>query len=409
MHIEVIAIGNEILSGVTVNTNATFISQELFKAGFGVHRHLVLADDEVELKAGLKESIERSSLVITTGGLGPTCDDVTRQFVAELAESKFVFSEEVALDLRRRYGNRLISLEDQATVPEKAQVLLNTVGTAPTLILKVKKALLIVMPGVPNEMEPMMRDQVIPFLLRTFPVKQRIYREVFSLVHLPESAVDPLLRQLVIKDPELKVGIYPSQGTLMVHLGIAAPSEAAAKCRLANPREELTKAFGANMFNSKHGLIEEAVHERLLAMGKTLCIAESCTGGALQARIVSQAGASEYFLGGVVAYSDALKERILGVPKSVLQTKGAVSGEVVGEMVKGVLAITGADYGVAVSGIAGPAGGTPEKPVGTVWGAVGKKDGEIKTFQFPAGSSRKAIIARSVTRLLGELFFFLKN
>jgi nicotinamide-nucleotide amidase len=390
--IEIIAIANEVLCGMTVNTNAAFISEQLSLAGWTISRHTTLPDDPAALEEGLKEALERSSLVITTGGLGPTCDDLTRDVFAKLFDSPLRFDETVAAHLKKRFGNQLISLEDQATIPAKAQPLLNDVGTAPGLVFPH----LIALPGVPQEMRHMFLHKVLPYLKEHFPIPPDRHRETIHLCLLPESAIDPLLREIQADNPEVSIGIYPSYGTVTVFFSGAKKEQVA----LASQR--LQKAFATHIFPT--GKIEEAIHETLIQRKKTLALAESCTGGLIASHLTALPGASAYFLGSLVVYSNSLKERLLGVSPETLRQHGSVSPEVASEMLQGLFKATGADYGIAVSGIAGPTGGTPEKPVGTIWAAIGERGKPPHIGTFQARGSRETIILSTTRRLLGHLW-----
>lgn len=398
MYAEVVAIGDEVLRGSIVNSNAAFISRALLGIGWSVNRHTALSDHSEELKINLQEALERSSIVIATGGLGPTFDDVTRQAAAALFSSDFHYDEEVASDLSRRFGPNLTSLKDQATLPVKAKVLLNRVGTAPGLVFHQDKQTLILMPGVPLEMQAMCEEQVIPFLLETFPNQGKFYQEVVSICLLPESSIDPLLRELKATDPHVQIGIYPSHGLLSVSF-TADKQE-----RIAPLKERLVAQFKTYVYPSVSGKIEEAVHAECKKRKKTLAFAESCTGGMIAEKITTLPGASDFFLGSLVAYSNQLKTSLLSVSEDTLKKYGAVSKETVKEMLEGLFKVTHADFGIAVSGIAGPAGGSPEKPIGTIWAAIGEKGRDPDIFTFRAKGNRQAIILYTTQYLLAALW-----
>lgn len=403
MEIEIIAIGNEILSGCTINSNAAYISQELLKEGYTVTRHTVLPDDASILKKGLQEAIQRNTLVITTGGLGPTCDDISRKIAAELFDSDFHFDKTIANELKERYGKDFPTIDDQATVPTKAIVLRNLFGTAPGFIFHTETATLIMLPGVPLEMKAMFSESVKPYLKTAFKQDLKQYIEYLNFFNMFESTIDPFLLQLKTDYPEINYGIYPSHGLVGVHLSVSDESETAAQKRLSPVYQFLAKKFSDFLFNAPSGRIEEAVQNRFIEQRITLSVAESCTGGSVAARLTSIPGSSQYFLGSIVAYSNRLKTDLLGVSSKLLEEKGAVNEEVVTALLKGVLEKTGSDYGAAVSGIAGPTGGTPEKPVGTVWCAVGKKGSLPFIWKLQAYGNRDMIITRSVNALLAQL------
>lgn len=402
MKIEVLSIGNEILSGIIINSNAAYISQILFQEGFSVSRHTVLPDDPHILRQGIEDALSRTDLLLTTGGLGPTCDDITRKVVADIFQSDFHYDAEIAADLTRRYGN-FPTIPDQATVPSKATILKNKLGTAPGLVFKAEKSTLIMMPGVPPEMKEMLNDEVLPYIKRTFQLKKRPYFKRLNFFGLPEAAIDPLLRKLKEQYPLVDFGIYPSLGIVNVQITTISTDETSAMNQLDSCYHAIANEFAANLFLSSTGRIEEAVHDRFIKNKWTLSIAESCTGGSLAAHLIQLPGASQYFLGSIVAYSNELKTEFLDVSENLIMEKGAVSKEVVAEMLQGLFKRTKCDFGIAVTGIAGPTGGTPEKPIGTVWGAVGHRGDDPHVWKLHVRGPREMIIEWSVNALLANL------
>ena len=396
MKIEIVTIGTEVVRGFTVNTNVAYISQELLKAGFVVSRHTTLPDEATALREGLQDALERSDLVITTGGLGPTQDDITRNIAAKLFDSDFHYDEEVAEDLKRRFSEKLPTLKDQATVPSKAEVMKNPVGTAPGFIIKN----LIMLPGVPNEMKSMFTKQVLPYINSHFPSEKPAHCKVLNLVKVFEFQVDPFLRELNQKYPDVEFGIYPALGLLSIRLSTDKTLE--------KPYQELVQKYAPYMYESPSGKIEEAIQLLFIKNGWTLSVAESCTGGSIAAQLTRIPGASDYFLGSLVVYSNELKTQLLNVPADLIKEKGAVSEECVNAMVSGLLQTTVSDFGIAVSGIAGPAGGTPERPVGTIWAAIVKKGNTIRSWKMQLKGNRDTIIDYSVNAVLGELLRYAK-
>lgn len=398
MIIELISIGDELLKGAIVNTNAAFISRHLRLAGHPVARHTVLPDEHKALSAGLSEALQRADLIIATGGLGPTLDDRTREIAAELFHSDFHFDQAIADDIKRRFAKVSVQAENQATVPSKAKPLLNRIGTAPGLVFSEGGKTLILMPGVPKEMEPMFLDQVLPLVLAQFLLKEKkeSAQLFFCLVH--ESLIDPHLRALSGCHPAVEAGIYPAHGTLSVSL--LSPD----KKQLEAFQKELVSQFGNYCYISKNGKIEEALQDWFVKHKKTLAFAESCTGGMLASTVTSVPGASAYFLGSFVVYSNAMKEQVLGVSKKTLESFGAVSEEAVREMLEGVFQKSRVDFAIAVSGIAGPSGGTEQKPVGTVCAAVGERGKSPDVGTFQAYGSRQTITLSTTYKLLGALW-----
>ncbi|MFT4553069.1 MAG: nicotinamide-nucleotide amidase [Chlamydiales bacterium] len=410
MEVEIIAIGNEILEGTVVNSNAAFISKQLALVGFTIKQHLVLPDDEGALNAGLANALQRNVLVIATGGLGPTTDDITRKVAADLFESDWSFHEGIAAVLKDRYGDKLTSLEDQATVPSKAKVLANSVGTAPGLIFSSEeKSTLILLPGVPVEMKAMLVNAVIPYLQETFFLEERVFTESIHFCMLTESAIDQELRRIMKSFSEVSYGSYPSQGIVSIKFSTVAKTKAEAQLLLSGPKDALLENFSEHSFEAAEGKIEEAIHQLFIENNLTLALAESCTGGAVAARLTSLGGSSKYFLGSIVSYCNELKAKILNVSLDTLENYGAVSEETAGEMLQGVLEMTLADFGVAVTGVAGPQGGSSEKPVGTICIALGKKGGGTpQIFTLTLHGNREAIITRSVNIILSRLWMMVK-
>ncbi|MCX6990662.1 MAG: CinA family nicotinamide mononucleotide deamidase-related protein [Chlamydiae bacterium] len=398
MRIEVIAIAEEILKGMIINTNSSYISATLSRLGWSSSRHTVLPDEKEALTEGLKEALARSDLVITTGGLGPTLDDITRHVAAELFSSDFTFNKEIAEDLAKRYGKDLPSLADQATVPTKAHILKNAVGTAPGFVFTDKGKTLVLMPGVPPEMQPMLDQEVIPYLKKNFSNNLKPLVETIHFCLINENMLDPLLRQLKNDYPSMEFGIYPGYGVLTVTLKSGNTID------LKAARDRIVSEFPTHQFTGSSGKIEEALSTLLKEQKKTLSFAESCTGGLMAHKITSLPGASDFFLGSLVTYSNQMKEQVLKVAKTTLESCGAVSKETVEEMLHGLLEVSQADYGIAVSGIAGPSGGTQDKPVGTVWAAIGERGKKPDLFRLDIRGSRQTIILISSIKLLASLY-----
>ena len=399
MTIELLSIGDELLSGQTINTNAATLARALQKEGFTIDRTAVLPDEEKRLKAGIQEALDRASIVITTGGLGPTGDDLTRDVVAEIFDAPLIKDEAVAKDLIVRFGKDLPTLEDQARIPIDADVIPNPLGTAPGFIMQGK---IIVLPGVPSQMEAMI--PAVIDLLKKMTLKRRFVKPLY-LSLLSEQAVDPFLRALEKKHPHTQIGICPGYGILSVYVQGEGEKE------LLSIREEIASQFKTHVYSKEEKEIAAALHAWMIAHKKTVALAESCTGGHFAARLTELPGASDYFLGSVVSYSNEVKEKSLAVSKGTLKTHGAVSEETALEMAAGAHALTGADYVFTATGIAGPSGGTKEKPVGTVWSAIRTPE---KTFsgKIPIKGSiktRSLIVEYTVTYLIASLYRYLTH
>jgi nicotinamide-nucleotide amidase len=398
MAIEIVSIGDELLKGRIINTNAAFLCKHLQLQGYGVSRQITLPDEAGALFAGLKDVFTRSDLIISTGGLGPTLDDRTREIAAEMFACDFRFDQALADELKMRYGDRYCAVEDQARVPSKATLLSNRVGSAPGLVFSEGGKTWILLPGVPKEMEPMFLEQVLPFLEKKRPAQEKkaTVQLYFCLIY--ESLLDPHLRELVERYPAVEVGIYPAYGTLSVSLLSADTGQ------LAGFQEQLRQRFGNYMYSAPSGKIEEALLTWCVEHKKKVAFAESCTGGMMASCVTSVSGASAYFLGSFVVYSSEMKEEILGVSEQTLLSKGAVSEEVVREMLEGVFRRSKADYAIAVSGIAGPSGGSKERPIGTIWAALGERGKSPDVGRFMGYGSRETILSMATHSLLGALW-----
>lgn len=357
MDVEIVSIGDEVLRGLTVNSNAAYLSRELTERGYTIRRHIILADEIEAIRAGLKESMQRSAFVIATGGLGPTIDDLTREAAAPLFHEK-------PLELK------------------------NTLGSAPGTFGNG----LILLPGVPREMEKMFIDEALPLLEERYPLEKRYFIRRATLCLLRELEVDPFLRKL--QAPGLEIGIYPSYGSLQIVF------------RSLHPVDDCVRKIKEQFptFFIGEGKVEEAVHRELIARAKTLCLAESCTGGAIAARLAAIPDASLFFSGSIVAYSNGWKEHFLGVRHDTLSRYGAVSKETVEEMIRGLFEETECDYAIAVSGTLGPKGGTPKKPIGTVFIAIAKRGEGIDVGRLSAPQDRKGGIEFAVQMAFGALW-----
>ncbi len=403
MKVEVLAIGSEILIGATVNTNASFLSHELADRGYHVLKHTVLPDNPEMLHQSLPDILRTCDILIVTGGLGPTCDDLTRDIFTKFFGKALIYSDEVAKDLEKRFGKTLATLQDQSMVPEKAVFFCNPIGTAPAIVFKEKNKVVVLLPGVPQEMKALFSQSVGPYLEKHFPPEEKSYRSSFHLALLYESKLDPFLRRLHEDFPKIDIGIYPYYGTLTVRISSSDLQS------FSKATDIFTNEYRHFIFSQTSPRLAEALQERMIAKGKTLSLAESFTGGLVAASLTSVPGSSKYFLGSVVSYANSLKENILHVSEQSLKEKGAVSKEVVEEMLKGVFEETGSDYGIALSGIAGPDGGSENKPVGTVWIAIGERGKEPFTAKWQLKGNREAVITTGTFLAIGHLWRFVAH
>ena len=399
MNVTIINIGDELLIGQVVNTNASTMSHLLTEAGMAVTRTVVVGDNYKDIWVTVDEALRESDAVLVTGGLGPTKDDITKKLLCEYFDSELVESEVALANVKRIFDSRGYELTPvnraQALVPKCCEVLNNDLGTAPCMWFNTDGKVLVSLPGVPFEMEWLMRNRVIPKLQDTFKTDIIITKNIL-VQGIGESFLSDLIEPWELSLPEnIKLAYLPVAG--MVKLRLTAQG---AKGDL--PLQGLYDLAGQYIVGEDCETLDELVHKTLIDRGKTLATAESCTGGNIARLLTAQAGASAYFKGGVIAYSNEVKESALGVKHETLAAHGAVSEETVREMVEGVRQRLAADYAIATTGIAGPGGGTPEKPVGTVWVAVCSKDKTV-TQLMHYGDRRQQTIDRTTSQAYSML------
>jgi nicotinamide-nucleotide amidase len=399
-----IAIGSELLSADRLDTNSQEIQRILLDAGIRVGRCSVVDDDVRQIAVEVKAAVESAELVICTGGLGPTTDDVTREAVAEAAGVPLVEDPKALADIEaffRTRGRRIAaSNRRQALVPEGGEVLSNPLGTAPGFVKSVEGKPVFCLPGVPAEMRALMREAVVPRLVAAAGSLQvEIAQARVHIAGITESSVNDQIQE-ILSAPELRVGITAHQSIITIEL--SAEGEGAAD-RVEGVKQKLYAIFGDRIFSEgATDKVEDVVGRLLIEQGITLALAESCTGGLVGHLMTDVAGISSVFLEGVVAYSVEAKMRTLKVPEDVIQKHGQVSREVAGAMAQGVAERAGARAGIGITGIAGPGGGTPEKPVGTVHMAV-FLDGKIRDKKYVLGGDRDMIKMRSARLALDLL------
>ena len=387
-----------------MDTNSRFIARELTSVGVEVAETRSVADREEAIRTAAEEGLSRGDLVVVTGGLGPTKDDVTKRVLAGCFGMRLVESGEVLAHLERLIANGGMRMNagnrGQALVPEGCRVLMNQRGTAPGMWFERDGKVLVSLPGVPFEMEELMRSEVVPELRRRFPGLLLEYR-VLKVYNIPESELALRLEAWEERLPEgLSLAYLPSPGVVKLRLTARGVSAALLEEWFEGLRKELA---GLRVVEGEETSLEQRLAELLLERGATVATAESCTGGNVAALLTSVPGASGYFKGSVVAYANEVKAGVLGVSREDLEAFGAVSEPVVRQMAAGVRRLLDVDYAVATSGVAGPTGGTPEKPVGTVWIAVASPEGVVaKRFVFSftrAGNVAKASL-KAVEMLL---------
>jgi len=370
MKAEIIAIGSELLTPFRLDTNSLYLTEQLERLGIPVTRKTIVGDDSSDLKEAFRDALARAELVIGIGGLGPTEDDRTREAVAELLQRKLVRNEDAVRMMEQRFRQRGRKMPEvnlrQAMVPEGADWLPNNEGTAPGLWLATEQGRTVVLlPGPPKELRPMFEEHCLPRLRARAP-KHAFAHKVLKTVGLAESELEervaPIYRQYT--NPETTILAAPGQ--VEIHLRATGSDTAEALRRAEELAERLEQALGDYVFTRGPETLEQVVGLYLMMRGATLAVAESCTGGLVAERLTNVPGSSHYFVGGVVCYSEKLKAKLVGVSPALMRRRGEVSAEVAEALAKGVRRRAGAVLGLGVTGIAGPTGGTPDKPVGTV-------------------------------------------
>lgn len=400
---EILSIGTELLLGDVTDTNATFLSRALRELGICVYYRQTCGDNPGRIKEQFSLALSRSDLVIVTGGLGPTRDDISRDVAAELFEMPLEFCGDVEKQIRGYFDRRGIAMKEnnlrQAMVPCGAEVLRNEWGTAPGLWLRKNGKGMILLPGVPSEMKAIFNHRVKPRLAEESGV--RFANRILHFYGVSESAVDELLGDLMAKSNPT-VAPYAGKGEVQVHVTAFADTEREAEEACQSTQENILSLLGRYYYGSGETSPEAEVAKLYTKKGITLATAESCTGGLVSQRITSVSGASEVIALGVTAYSEEIKMKILGVSPETLADGGVYSEACALEMARGIRKLSGSDLGIGITGIAGPLGGTEEKPVGTVWIALcSAEKEEVRRCLFGhAKSSREEIRFRAASEAL---------
>ena len=405
MDASIITIGDELLIGQVINTNSAWLAAELTSIGFTVKQHISISDSRQSIEEMLRSSLPENDLLIITGGLGPTNDDITKKVLADFFGYRLVLSADILRDVEQRiksYGSTMNSKNrEQAMFPEGAKLLKNNHGTAPGMWFETgekdkSSKVVISLPGVPSEMKGIFNDFIKTELSAYFKLPQIIYRTVM-LTGIAEAHLAEKLEDWENALPKnMSLAYLPSPEAMRLRLGIRGENREAALIILEEEMEKLHKVVPDYIYGYESETIESVVGKMIESRGSCMSCAESCTGGTIAQKITAIPGCSAWFRGGIVAYSNEIKKNILGVSEQTLQTYGAVSEQTVTEMVKGALKAFKTDYAVATSGIAGPTGGTDDKPVGTVWTAAAGP-GFLLTRKYSFGNNRNMNIRRSAT------------
>lgn len=400
MRCEILAVGTEILLGDIVNTNAQYISKRLSEEGIFVYHQSVIGDNPERLKQAYELAFSRADLVITTGGLGPTKDDLTKEIAFEYFGMRSVCHEE-SLNQIKEYFEKINkplgkTNEKQAYFPEEAIVLKNNNGTAPGCILEEAGKVLVMLPGPPREMKAMFEESVIPYLRKYS--KEILVSKILRIIGVGESAAAELIGDL-IDNENPTVAPYAKEGEMIFRITARAESEEVANKLIAPVEAEIRSILGDNIYGEGETTLEDVLGSILVGKGLTIATAESCTGGMVAARLINYPGISASILEGAVTYSNEAKIRRLGVKEETLNSFGAVSEETAIEMAKGIASTSGADIGIATTGIAGPGGGTEEKPVGLVYIAV-YYNNEVEVRKLNLSGNRQRVRERAATAVI---------
>jgi nicotinamide-nucleotide amidase len=410
MKAEIITIGDEILIGQIVDTNSAWIADRFNMNGIEIYQITSVHDEHNHIIEALDNAAENVDLVVITGGLGPTQDDITKNTLCEYFNTKLVFHEKTFEHIKKRFVARGIDMNklnrDQALVPEDCTVLFNKAGTAPGMWFEKGGTIFVSMPGVPFEMKYLVENELLPRLLASGKTKA-IYHKTVLTQGLPESMLARKIESWENALPEnIKLAYLPSPVSVRLRLSAMGESKSELQSAVEAEIEKLKQIIPENIFGYNTETLAEVIGRDLTETGDKLAVAESCTGGFISHLITSVPGSSAFFNGAVTAYSNQIKETVLNVNSETLEQFGAVSEQVAKEMAKGVKALLKTDYSVATTGIAGPTGGTEEKPVGTVWIAVAGKNAVIaKKFVF--GNNRERNIIRSSQTALQMLRQFI--
>jgi nicotinamide-nucleotide amidase len=405
LEVELISIGDEIITGSTIDTNTSYIARKLIEIGLQVTYKSSVGDDIKKMEEAFYHSLKRADIIITTGGLGPTDDDLTKRAIVRVFKRNLVFHEDILENLKKRFAARGIDMpainQNQALLPQGAAFFPNRIGSAVGIVISEEGKIFISMPGVPGEMKIMTDEELIPYL------EANVKREYLKVIMLRttgiiESALAEKIKPLVKLSESLKLAYLPSYGGVDLRIISRGLSQEMADELAERLADQIRKTIGKYIFAEGDKTLEDAVGQLLIDRNETVAVAESCTAGMLAGKITEVPGSSSYFERGAVAYSNRSKTELLGVPEKIIEGFGAVSMETAEAMADGIRAKSGTDYGVAITGIAGPEGGTRDKPVGTVFIAVSSHKG-ITSRLFRLSNDRQANRNRAVYAALEML------
>lgn len=408
MFAEIITIGDEILIGQVIDTNSAWLATQLNQLGIRVKQITSISDDKSHIFEAINQAFERVDLVICTGGLGPTRDDITKRTLADYFDTVLEMNEDVLSDVQQIFAQRNIAMPDvnryQALVPHNATIFRNANGTAPGMWFEKNNKVLISMPGVPYEMKAMMEGQVFEQIKKRFKTLH-VYHRTILTQGVGESTLMGMIDkwESSLDEEEIKLAYLPSPGMVRLRLSAFGNDKDALYFKVNRKADELKQLIGHLIFGEEQDTLEKVIGQMLSEKGFTLATAESCTGGYIAHLITSISGSSAYFKGSVIAYDNEVKKTLLDVSESDLKNYGAVSKNVVEAMALGAKKHLKTDFAVATSGIAGPDGGTKDKPVGTVWIAVASKDNSVQSACYSFGNHRERNIRKAALSALETL------
>lgn len=410
----IITIGDELLIGQVVNTNASYIGRKLFEAGVVVEKTVTVPDDENQIVKEFREAFNRFDVIIVSGGLGPTHDDITKKCICRLFKTKLVLNKKVFLHIKSMFRHRRILMPQsnliQTMVPELATILKNNAGTAPGLLIEKRGKIFIAVPGVPLEVEHLFEAQIQKFLIKKFKKKKDrvfILNKTLHTIGIPESLLSSRISGfdnalLSVKDVGFSLAYLPGKYEVRLRITAKSQSREKAKAGLVSAIKYLQSQVGGFIYSYREEPIEKVIGDILKHKKLTLAVAESCTGGLVSSKITNVSGSSKYFLNSVITYSNKSKQKLLGVKPSTLKSYGAVSRQAAIQMARGIKRLASSDIGLSTTGIAGPTGATSKKPVGLVWiGYADKNKAFAKEFVFTKDRMRnKEIMSKMALEIL---------
>jgi nicotinamide-nucleotide amidase len=408
----VITIGDEILIGQVIDTNSAWIGNTFNGIGIHIMEILSIGDELPAIKSALDYALQKADLIIMTGGLGPTKDDITKTAIAEYFNVGMVYSQstyDIIEKIYTKFGKTMLpSHKDQCYMPANATLLKNRLGTAPGMLIMHGEKMLVSLPGVPFEMKSIISEELLPILISKPSDIHILHKTIMTAGEGETFIADKILPHLEAMPDHIKLAYLPSLGSVRLRLTGRNKDFNQLSSEIEKYASIIVEKLGDIVYAYDDKSLEEHLLDVFTAKGMTLSAAESCTGGYFSHKITSVPGSSQYFNGSLVTYSNQMKEHLLGVKSDTLLSHGAVSEETVKEMVLGLIAQTKSDIGVSVSGIAGPGGGSPEKPVGTIWMAISNGKSTV-TYKVNATKDRSKNIEYATTYLMNKLRLFVRN